>query len=381
MSTPINFSEFSPLSRDQWEAKICKEVGVASLEALQAKVSDRLNFSPLVENAPTSYHARQTGDWVIVHRQFDLENAAKANQDMIKALEGGANGLFIDAKKPVQWEVLLQGIALDYIHLFVKTPTDDPALLNYIREEYPKKLPSVYIIQPTPTRGFAAAGIDGRELADHAVDPERALGCLLAQAYEKLHGGVPASEIWFTLGTRGHYFLDIVQVRALRSLWSFLLKTLSMKEVPAYIYVESTLRNKHSDDVYSNMLRNTAEGMGAVVGGADALCLVPHSIPLEQNDPFGQRISRNAQLIFRYEAHLDKHLDPASGSPFFEKLTHDLADAAWRSFKEIEAVGGWDAYVSSPAYKNLLSEAKKREEDQVASGDLKRVGHNVYRQS
>lgn len=381
MSTPISFGEFSPLSRDQWEAKICKEVGVESMEALQIKVSDELAYAPLVVDAPVSYHARKEGDWVIVHRQFDLENAAKANQEMIKALEGGANGLFIDAKQPVNWDILLQGIALDYIHLFVKTPTDDPSLLSYIRKQHPNKLPEVYIVQPTPTRGFAAAGIDGRALADHAVDPEKVLGCVLAQAYEKLHAGVPASEIWFAMGTHGHYFLDIVQVRALRSLWSFLLNTIGMKEVSTYIYVESTLRNKHADDVYSNMLRNTSEGMGAVVGGADALCLVPHSISVEQNDPFGQRISRNAQLIFRYEAHLDKHLDPASGSPFFEKLTHDLADAAWRSFKDIEAIGGWGIFASSDAYQTLLSESVKREETQVASGRLKRIGHNVYRQS
>ena len=379
MSTPISFDEFSPLSRDQWEAKICREVGVDSLEALRVKLSDRLDFSPLPGNAHATYQSRQQGDWVIVHRQFNLELPAKANQEMIKALEGGANGLFIDAQKPLNWEVLLQGIALDYISLFVNLPQNDPALFSYIRENYPRKLPDVYIKQPDAVRGFKAAGVDGRRLADAAVEPDRALGCLLADAYEKLHQGVPASEIWFALGTQGHYFLDIVQVRALRRLWSFLLQTISMKEVEAYIYVESTLRNKHTSDVYSNMLRNTAEGMGAVVGGADALCLVPHNVNSENNDPFGQRVSRNAQLIFRYEAHLDKHLDPASGSPFFEQFTHDLADAAWRSFKEIEAVGGWDKYRSSGAFELLLKQANDRENQRVESGELKRVGHNFYR--
>jgi methylmalonyl-CoA mutase len=72
----------------------------------------------------------------------------------------------------------------------------------------------------------------------------------------------------------------------------------------------------------------------------------------------------NTQNILREESHLDRVRDPAAGSYFVERLTHDLAAAAWERFQQIELAGGMANQVRSGAIARELGEtlaAKRRD--------------------
>src|SRR5690606_4066719 len=85
----------------------------------------------------------------------------------------------------------------------------------------------------------------------------------------------------------------------------------------------------------------------AGVGGADAVTVQPFDARLGLPDDFGRRIARNTQTLLLEEASLARVVDPAGGSWYVERLTEDLARAAWTWFTEIERAGGLAAALES----------------------------------
>jgi methylmalonyl-CoA mutase len=90
------------------------------------------------------------------------------------------------------------------------------------------------------------------------------------------------------------------------------------------------------------MLRGTAESFAAAVGGAESVATAPFDECVGPSDAFARRIARNTQLVLREESHLHRVLDPAGGSYYLEKLTDELARAAWAAFREVERLGGME---------------------------------------
>ena len=87
------------------------------------------------------------------------------------------------------------------------------------------------------------------------------------------------------------------------------------------------------------MLRTTVAAFAAGVGGADAVTVLPFDSPLGEPDAFGRRIARNISHLLIDESHVGAVADPAGGSYAVEKLTDDLAAAAWEELGRIEADG------------------------------------------
>jgi methylmalonyl-CoA mutase len=100
-------------------------------------------------------------------------------------------------------------------------------------------------------------------------------------------------------------------------------------------------------DAWTNMIRLTAAGFGAAVGGADAVVLGNFTDALGLPTPFARRQSRNAQLVLMEEAHVGRVADSAAGSGYVEALTDQIAREAWARFQAIEAAGGIVAALTS----------------------------------
>jgi methylmalonyl-CoA mutase len=100
-------------------------------------------------------------------------------------------------------------------------------------------------------------------------------------------------------------------------------------------------------DPWVNMLRTTVAALAAGTGGADAVTVLPFDAALGLPDGFARRIARNTSAILLEESHLGRVVDPAGGSWYVERLTDDLARAAWAWFQEIERAGGLEAALRS----------------------------------
>ncbi len=89
-------------------------------------------------------------------------------------------------------------------------------------------------------------------------------------------------------------------------------------------------------DPWVNLLRTTVAAFAAGVAGAEAITVVPFDSPLGRPDTFGRRIARNTSAVLLAEAHLGRVADPAGGAYAVERLTHDIAVAAWELFVELD---------------------------------------------
>ena len=94
---------------------------------------------------------------------------------------------------------------------------------------------------------------------------------------------------------------------------------------------------------------------------------------------FSSRIARNTQLILQNETGVTNVVDPLAGSYYVEKLTADLADAAWKIICEIDEMGGMTKAVATGMPKLRIEEAAARRQAAVDKGEDVIVGVNKFK--
>ncbi|MFE7133281.1 methylmalonyl-CoA mutase family protein [Streptomyces sp. NPDC057638] len=170
-----------------------------------------------------------------------------------------------------------------------------------------------------------------RSLTDAGLDVEAALG-----------------QLEFRYAATADQFLTIAKFRAARLLWA---RVAEVCGAPAaggqrqHAVTSPVMMARR--DPWVNMLRTTVASLAAGVGGADAVTVLPFDHALGLPDAFARRIARNTSTILVEESHVGRVADPAGGSWYVERLTEDLADAAWAWFQEIERAGGQAAALRS----------------------------------
>jgi methylmalonyl-CoA mutase len=151
-----------------------------------------------------------------------------------------------------------------------------------------------------------------------------------------------ANAIMFSLSLDADVPLGIAKLRAARRLWARLMSACTVGE-PARamnIHVGTSKRMMSRLAPYTNVLRTSTAAFAAASGGAQFISVEPYDLALGTNDTKAQRIARNIQIILHEEVQAGRVIDPAGGAYAIEKLTDDLAEAAWAAFQEIERQGG-----------------------------------------
>ena len=177
-----------------------------------------------------------------------------------------------------------------------------------------------------------------------------------------------------------NFFIEIAKFRAIRLLWAIVLRALGAENEARNlkIHARSGRRNKSRLDAHVNLLRLTTEALSAAIGGVDSISLMPYDEPLGASTAFARRLSRNLQLILQEELRLVELIDPAGGAWHVEKLTDQLARAAWSRFQQIEAAGGLVETLPSGVIQGDIAEVAARRQLDIASGESVLVGVNRY---
>ena len=138
------------------------------------------------------------------------------------------------------------------------------------------------------------------------------------------------SNIQFSIQLDDSYFLNIAKIRALKVLWN-LIVTSWKSSLKSNITIETHLTTiTQTEDENYNKLKATSQAMSAVIGGTNRLYIYPSdSFKNKRGTINAQRIALNSQHLMQLESYMDKVQDPAAGSYYLEKLTDDLAEAAW----------------------------------------------------
>ncbi|MBC7618073.1 MAG: cobalamin B12-binding domain-containing protein, partial [Candidatus Saccharibacteria bacterium] len=83
--------------------------------------------------------------------------------------------------------------------------------------------------------------------------------------------------------------------------------------------------------------------------------------------------------IIQEETHITNVIDPWAGSYMMEKLTQDMADAAWAIIAEVQAMGGMTQAVDSGWAKLKIEAAAADKQARIDSGQDVIVGVNKYK--
>ncbi len=336
------FTEFLPISTEQWEATINKDLKGADYEkklvwrtdegfnvrpyyrAENLKDIDYLNTLP-AEFPYTRGTKADNNHWDIV-QEVEEADPVKANAIAVDALKRGATSIAFNANKldnKDALETLLKdidlnktGVQFNHVKNYIELVKN---FLGYIEEKgYDKSLvsgsinfdPLIYRLKHNKfyfsqeedmmqavellnmvdhMPNFKLINVNGIVLHNAGSTIVQELGYTLALANEYLafcteHGvkmEKAASRIQLTLSVGSNYFMEIAKLRAARLLWSTIVEQYKPTCDCAYkirINTVASTWNKTLYDPYVNMLRSTTEGMSAVIGGSDAISLQPFDV-------------------------------------------------------------------------------------------------------
>lgn len=179
-----------------------------------------------------------------------------------------------------------------------------------------------------------------------------------------------------------NFYLEIAKMRAARLLWHRIMSGFGAKNPKSLMlrtHCQTSGWSLTEQDPYNNVVRTTIEAMAAVFGGTQSLHTNSFDEAIALPTEFSARIARNTQLIIQEETHITNVIDPWAGSYMMEKLTQDMADAAWKIIEEVEAMGGMTKAVDSGWAKLKIEAAAAEKQARIDSGKDVIVGVNKYK--
>ncbi|WP_244929780.1 methylmalonyl-CoA mutase family protein [Nocardioides sp. W7] len=329
-----------------------------------------LGTSELLDDLVTSGRPTRAGAWDI--RAHHGAGEAKAvNEAALVDLDGGVSSLWLDTDG-TDLATLLDGVLLDLAPVVLDAPAAPlDAARAFLEYAGGRELAAgtnlgvdasaaddVLVAAATLARdaGTLALVVDGTTVHDRGASDGQELAHSLAvgvRALRALTGaGIPVDEaaalVEFRYAATDEQFPTIAKLRAARRLWA---RVLELSEAGddltqrQHVVTSRPMMTRY--DPYVNMLRTTVAAFAAGVGGADAVTVLPFDSPLGRPEGLGRRIARNTSHLLVDESHVAKVADPAGGSYAVEKLTDDLARAAWDLFGRLEEGADLDAEIAA----------------------------------
>lgn len=188
------------------------------------------------------------------------------------------------------------------------------------------------------------------------------------------------SQISLTLSADTDLFQTVAKLRAARRLAWRIADASGAGEAAAKLHLSATtsLRMMTKRDPWTNMLRSTLACAGGVLGGADAVTVLPFTAALGEADGFARRTARNIQIVLQEESWLGRVLDPLGGSWYIEALTDETAKAAWSLLQEIEGRGGIIAALDQGFVQDKIAADAATRAKAIATGRQELTGVSAF---
>jgi methylmalonyl-CoA mutase len=423
-------ADFPPAQRADWLALVEKTLGGAEFDAtLTSRTADGLIVQPLytAEDATRSSTLRRAASadparpWDL-RTLIDHPDPARANADALADLTGGAASVVVKVDPSGAHGVavasqddlarVLDGVLLDLAPVALDAGFMGAAAAAWLAALAKGAPAAPLAFNLDPLSAFAEIGAAPFEPGEAAVQMAD-----LAQTYPKatlylasgddVHeaGGTQAQELGFALAAAlayakslaaaglpllvafqsvalslaadADYFLTLAKFRAARLLITRLAEACDVELSPR-IEARSSRRMLAKLDPWVNLLRLASAGFGAALGGADVIQLDAFTQPLGHPSALARRQARNIQLVLMEESELGRVADPAAGSWFLERLTDQIARAAWTQFQTIEGEGGALAALRSGRLAAEVADAREQLAADIAAGKPPLIGVTKY---
>jgi methylmalonyl-CoA mutase len=318
------------------------------------------------------------------HRGYDSDNP-RVTGDV------GKTGVAVDSVEDMK--ILFSGIPLDKVSVSMTmngaalsvfaafivaaeeqgVPTDklNGTLQNDILKEFMVR--NTYIYPPQPSMRIVAdiieycaqhvpkfnpISISGYHMQEAGANEVLELALTLANGKEYVKTALArgldvdafAGRLSFFWAIGMNFYLEIAKLRAARLLWWRIMKDFGAQNPRSMMlrtHSQTSGWSLAAQDPYNNIVRTTIEAMAAVFGGTQSLHTNSLDEALALPTEFSARIARNTQLIIQEETHITSVIDPWGGSYMMERLTQDMADAAWKIIGEVDDQGGMTSAVET----------------------------------
>ena len=380
------FAEFPETSKADWLKQLEAELRGRSFADLQWQLEEEIVLDPFYHpddfpEMPQPLFQKSSNDWEIGEYVF-VNDVKAANQQALRALEGGVNALFFQIKHEptiAELKVLLDGIELSYIssHFAPYYPGKNPVRIFRLLSEFLNgrgegarlirgsidfdplldwsnppldDLAQYLLMAKEALPNFSVLQIDAKPYHGGPEDTSRELALAIAKGSEYLaqmqaRGVAPAEvnrRLQFSMAVSSSYFVEIAKLRAIRALWNNVLTGYGVEHPEPVTVVGHLAPETQVADPNTNLIKAATQAMSAVIGGVDRFYVLPRDADhKDPSPPASYRLARNLQHILKMESFFDRVVDPAAGSYYIEKLTDALAETAWKQFQEIEASGGF----------------------------------------
>lgn len=433
----ILFSNFPPVTTEEWEEVIKKDLKGADYERkLVWRTDEQFKVNPYyrMEDMEDIFHLSEDGtfpytkddasNWKI-RQDFVVENPKETNALIHKAVKGGAESIGIDVKKFPEFTKehlynTLKGICPEQTEINIICNQNALSVLETLErffEEEKLIAERIYInIEFDPFEEFVTEGksyLDGIDLLRELITkcnfaPNMRVGILNGALYGNCGSSITeelaftfnevadlldfltesgltideiAKRIKFKFGVGSNYFLEIAKFRTARYIWAKIFESYEPKDLTngkMYIHAETSSWNKTIYDPYVNLLRTTTESMSSVIGGIDSLTVLPFNFITTKDDDFSLRLARNQQILLKEESNFDKVTDPAAGSYYVETLTKSFINNAWNQFLMVVEKGGFIKCFKENFIQDIITETSEKRNKNVAIRRESFVGVNQY---
>ena len=262
---------------------------------------------------------------------------------------------------------------------YIYPPEPSMRIVGDIIEYTAKKMPKFNSISISGYHMQEAGANQALELAFTLADGKEYVRTALAKGLDVDDFAGRLSFFW-AIGM--NFYLEIAKMRAARLLWWRIMKGFDPKNPKSLMlrtHCQTSGWSLTEQDPYNNIVRTTIEAMAAVFGGTQSLHTNSFDEAIALPTEFSSRIARNTQLILQEETHITNVVDPWAGSYMMERLTQDMADAAWAIIEEVEAMGGMTKAVDSGWAKLKIEASAADKQARIDSGKDVIVGVNKYR--
>ncbi len=262
---------------------------------------------------------------------------------------------------------------------YIYPPEPSMKIIGDIIEYTAKNMPKFNSISISGYHMQEAGANQALELAFTLADGKEYVKTALAKGMDVDDFAGRLSFFW-AIGM--NFYLEIAKMRAARLLWTRIMKGFGAKNPKSLMlrtHCQTSGWSLTEQDPYNNIVRTTIEAMAAVFGGTQSLHTNSFDEAIALPTEFSARIARNTQLIIQEETHITNVIDPWAGSYMMEKLTQDMADAAWAIIEEVDAMGGMTRAVDSGWAKLKIEAAAAEKQARIDSGKDVIVGVNKYR--
>ena len=435
------FSDFSPVSTQEWMDKITVDLKGADFEKkLVWRTNEGFKVKPFyrqedleglktTEGLPGQYPyirgiKKDDNTWFI-RQDITVNDTTEANAKDLDILNKGVDTLgFHNKAKELNAEyldTLLKDICCECVELNFSTCQRHTLQLAQLLVAYfqkkgyaPEKLKGSLNFDPISKmmqkgKDVSAVIATGKELVEtlaayphfrciavNSVQLNNAgayiyqeLGYALAWGNEYLNrlteAGVPvdlaAKKIKFNFGISSNYFMEIAKFRAARMLWANIVKAYNPQcecACKMIAHAETSSFNLTLFDAHVNLLRTQTEAMSAAIAGVNSITVTPIDKAYETPNDFSERIARNQQLLLKEESHLNRIVDPAGGSYYIENLTVSIAKQAWDLFLQVEEAGGMVKSIFDESVQNAVNASNKARHEAVSKRKEILLGTNQY---